>query len=255
MESWNCWTRVSYEEAVRRGGRKPIATRWVDVNKGDAATPDVRSRLVAKDFAGVRDDSFFAATPPLEALRMLLSDMMSGVSRGAEEVKMIVLDAKKAHLHAKAERDLFVALPAEAGGGYAQLVRSLYGMRDAPALWEAFAAAQLTALGFERGKSNACVYHHRRRALRCLVHGDDFVATGQLRHLEWLQQELEKTILLKRVGVLGMDPAQGACRRSASSTGCSGSPATGSGMRPTPVMPRSSRPCWAPAPVRSPRPA
>ena len=140
---------------------------------------------------------------------MLLSDMMSGVSRGAEEVKLIVLDAKKAHLHAKAERDLFVALPAEAGGGYAQLVRSLYGMRDAPALWEAYAASQLTALGFQRGRSNACVYHHRRRELRCLVHGNDFVATGQQRHLEWLQQELENTILLKRVGVLGMDPAQG----------------------------------------------
>ena len=138
------------------GGRTPIATRWVDVNKGDAATPDVRSRLVAKDFAGARDDSFFAATPPLEALRMLLSDMMSGVSSGAEEVKMIVLDAKKAYLHAKAERDLFVALPAEAGGGYAQLVRSLYGARDAPAQWEAYAAAQLTALGSQMGPAQ-CV--------------------------------------------------------------------------------------------------
>ena len=80
MEEWGCWTRAPYEEAVTCGGRKPIATRWVDVNKGDAASPDVRSRLVAKDFAGQRDDSFFAATPPLEALRMLISDMMSGSS-------------------------------------------------------------------------------------------------------------------------------------------------------------------------------
>ena len=64
MEGWKCWQRVPYEEAVRCGGRKPIATRWVDVNKGDEATPDVRSRLVAKDFAGGhRDDAFFAATP------------------------------------------------------------------------------------------------------------------------------------------------------------------------------------------------
>ena len=34
MEEWGCWTRVSYEEAVRCGGRKPIATRWVDANQG-----------------------------------------------------------------------------------------------------------------------------------------------------------------------------------------------------------------------------
>ena len=107
------------------------------MNKGDEATPDVRSRLAAKDFAGRRDDAFFAATPPLEALRLLISDLMSGVGTGAEEVKMIILDAKKAHLHAQAERALYVELPAEAGGGCARLVRSLYGTRDAPALWEA----------------------------------------------------------------------------------------------------------------------
>ena len=124
MEEWGCWTRVPYEEAVRCGGRKPIATRWVDVNKGDAASPDARSRLVAKDFAGNRDDSFFAATPPLEALRMLISYMRSGVGSGAEEVKLMILDAKKAYLHAWPERDLFVALPAAAGGGHARLVCS-----------------------------------------------------------------------------------------------------------------------------------
>ena len=89
------------------------------------------------------------------------------------------------------------------------MVRPLYGARDAPALWEAYAAAQLCALGFQRGRSNACVYFHRRRGLRCLVHGDDFVATGLLEHLEWMHHELAKTVLLKRVGVLGLDPAKG----------------------------------------------
>ena len=115
---------------------------------------------------GHRDDAFFAATPPLEALRLLISDMMSGVGTGAEEVNMIILEAKKAHLHAQAERALYIQLPAEAGGGCARLIRSIYGIRDAPGLWEAYAAAQLTALGFKRGCSNACVYFHRRRGLR-----------------------------------------------------------------------------------------
>merc|ERR1712197_86486 len=104
----------------------------------------------------------------------------------------MVLAAKKAHLHAAAGREIYILLPPEACGGCARLVRSLYGTRDAPALWEAYAAAQLQALGFERGRSNACVYYHRRRGLRCLVHGDDFVATGLAQHLEWLHQELEK---------------------------------------------------------------
>ena len=122
---------------------------------------------------------------------------------------MMILDAKKAHLHARAERDLYVELPAEAGGGCARLVLSLYGTRDAPALWEAYAATQLTALGFCRGRSNACVYWHRQRRLRCLVHGGDFVITGTGRDLEWLHQALVRTILLKKVGVLGLDTAGG----------------------------------------------
>ena len=42
-----------------------------------------------------------------------------------------------------------------------------------------------------------------------MVHGDDFVATGLGQHLEWLYKELEKTILLKRVGVLGLNAARG----------------------------------------------
>ena len=68
---------MAAEKARQRGGRKPIQTRRVDVKKGDAQTPDVRCRLVAKDFAAQRDASSFAATPPLEALRLLLSDMSS----------------------------------------------------------------------------------------------------------------------------------------------------------------------------------
>ena len=64
---------------------------------------------------------------------------------------MMILDAKKAHLHAKAARELFAALPAEAGGGCARRAGPLYGVCDAPALWEANAAAQLQARGFRMG--------------------------------------------------------------------------------------------------------
>ena len=42
-----------------------------------------------------------------------------------------------------------------------------------------------------------------------MVHGDDFVITGLAQDLEWVDQELSKTILLKRVGILGRDPTKG----------------------------------------------
>eukprot|EP00969_Alexandrium_andersonii_P115654 5114374-Alexandrium_andersonii.AAC.1 len=67
--------------------------------------PSVRSRYVAKDIAFNNGDSAFAANPPLEALRLLLSDLATlrraEVSRrrcGAR--KTFVIDARNAHLRA-----------------------------------------------------------------------------------------------------------------------------------------------------------
>ena len=75
----------------------PVSLRWVDVVKGDGST---RSRLVARDFKGLdrhRDD-FFAATPPLEAVRAVLSMAATKSSNGPVK-KVMMIDAKKAHLN------------------------------------------------------------------------------------------------------------------------------------------------------------
>ena len=44
-----------------------MPTRWVDINKGDDANPDYRSRWVAKETKFSKDEDFFAATPLQEA--------------------------------------------------------------------------------------------------------------------------------------------------------------------------------------------
>jgi hypothetical protein len=67
------WKRVPHEEAWRVKGRPPITVRWVDVNKGDDENPEIRSRLVARQIRGCNEDPMFAPTPPLEALRTVLS--------------------------------------------------------------------------------------------------------------------------------------------------------------------------------------
>ena len=63
FESKNVWQRVSIDEAWRISGRPPITVRWVDVNKGDDETPDIRSRLVARQIRGANEDPMFAPTP------------------------------------------------------------------------------------------------------------------------------------------------------------------------------------------------
>ena len=60
-------------EARRITGRPPITVRWVDVNKGDNEQPNIRSRLVARQIRQAGEEAIFAPTPPLEALRSVIS--------------------------------------------------------------------------------------------------------------------------------------------------------------------------------------
>ena len=62
-------TQMCWDET----GKEPIGTRWVDVNKGDEVNPDYRSRLVAQEIKQDKREDLFAATPPLEAKKLLLS--------------------------------------------------------------------------------------------------------------------------------------------------------------------------------------
>lgn len=62
------------ESGQTETGGKIIGTMCVDVNKGETVNLNCTSRLVGREFNVGRDDSVYAATPPLEALRMVLSN-------------------------------------------------------------------------------------------------------------------------------------------------------------------------------------
>ena len=56
------------------GSHKVIKTRWVDTNKADERSPEIRCRLVAKEVKkrnNTEEESvnFFASTPRLEAVK------------------------------------------------------------------------------------------------------------------------------------------------------------------------------------------
>jgi hypothetical protein len=121
------------------------------------------------------------------------------------DIKIEVLDARKAHLHAFADRTVFVQLPPEEAepGFCARLVRCLYGTRDAPKRWEAFLAEQLVAMGFARGRASPCCYYCAALDVRCIVHGDDFVLTGSAAALDEVKAGMHERFLLKELGRLG----------------------------------------------------
>ena len=71
----NVWVGVSADVARADPHGKLINCKFVNCNKHDAESPGVRARLVAQEVSHHGDESFYAATPPLEAKRMLLSQL------------------------------------------------------------------------------------------------------------------------------------------------------------------------------------
>ena len=123
----------------------------------------------------------FAATPPLEALKILLSLALTegiGYMKGREEEGMNIefIEIKRAYLQADARRDVYVELPQEDGqaGMCAKLKKAMYGTRDAAQSSEATYRKAHEESGFWIGKASLCVMFHPERNLRLVVHGDDF---------------------------------------------------------------------------------
>ena len=69
----NVWQKAEKADALKMGC-KVVGGRWVDVDKGDASRPDYRSRFVAKEINTGYEEGLYDSTPPLEALRWMLSE-------------------------------------------------------------------------------------------------------------------------------------------------------------------------------------
>ena len=60
-------------EAIKKSGRRPLRLKWIDVNKGDRKNYNIRSRLVCTEVRPRGVEAIFAATPPLESLRVIMA--------------------------------------------------------------------------------------------------------------------------------------------------------------------------------------
>ena len=112
-------------------GKEPLGTRWADVNKGDDVNPEYLQR-----------DDLFAATPPLEANKLLISmAVTAGIGhRGNDKkrgMKLEFIDVRRAYFRAKARRVVYIRLPMEDNepGKCGRLLKAMYGTRDAAQNW------------------------------------------------------------------------------------------------------------------------
>ena len=117
-------------------------------------------------------------------------------------MKLDIIDIKRAYFHAKARRDVYVKLCAEDDeeeGMCGRMNKSMYGTRDASQNWEEEYRETLTEFGFSRGMSSPCVFYHKGRNLRIVVHGDDFTILGHTPDLDWYRKNTRSNSDVKQI--------------------------------------------------------
>eukprot|EP00971_Amphidinium_carterae_P067100 1328201-Amphidinium_carterae.1 len=213
MRSLAVYEEVDGQVAVD-GGHALINTRWIDVNKGDSTTPNYRSRLVVQETRRVTSlqDGFetFAATPPIEALRLLLSSVVSGPVD--TDVVVLFIDISRAHLHSDIQREVYVRPPPESGlpaGRCWKLLKAMYGLKDAGACFEKKAEGVLVNMGFRVGSFSPCLYYNADAKVAVFRHGDDFVVRASRHEADKFHEELNRHLIAKKRGQLGLCPDKG----------------------------------------------
>ena len=187
-----------YTKVQRHSGMKIISTKWIDTNKGDTTDPNYRARLVGREIAMTKRDDLFAATPPLESLRYIVSTCASNQlhPEPSERYCLMSNDIKRAYFYAPSTRPIFIEIPEEDReqgdeGMVGQLNLSLYGTRDAALNWTNTFTAHLESIGFNRGAACPCNFIHEERGIALTVHGDDFTSTGKEKELQWFEAQLK----------------------------------------------------------------
>ena len=92
-----------------------MKSRWIDVKKGDDDNPNYRGRMLGKECNDREIEGLFVATPPMEALLLLLSWAATGTDGGqlftvGTGKSIMIADVSRAFFEAPAKRDICVEL-------------------------------------------------------------------------------------------------------------------------------------------------
>ena len=159
------YVRVPREVCLRKTGKAPIKTGWAETDKGQPGKPNVRARWVAKEYKTHARPELYASTPPLEALKVVLSEIATNKREGKV---LALVDVRRAYFYAPARRKVFVELPPEdyQTGDEHMCGLLRYSLYDAAQNWE----EELT-----RGSACPCVWRGRIKGedIVATVHGDD----------------------------------------------------------------------------------
>ena len=144
-------------------GRVPIKCRWVfDIKAGYEGVPErYKARLVALGCSqkpGVDFNQTFAPVVKLSTLRLILALV------AAHDLEVLQVDVKTAFLNGQLDEEIYMRQPegyvAQGHEGeVCKLMKSLYGLRQAPRAWNIELNDAIIQYGLTRSEEDQCVYH------------------------------------------------------------------------------------------------
>ena len=166
MLNFDVFEEVKMAELTPAQLETVISTRWVKTRKSDGTC---RCRIVGRGYDQVVEDpdETYASTPSLLTLKTLLT---LAVARGWH---VTLADVSTAFLHASMDGEVLVLPPVEyypSGDVVWKLKRALYGLKNAPKLWQQHLASTLGSKGFQRMKSDPNLYFHAKRKIYLLCY-------------------------------------------------------------------------------------
>ena len=188
----------------------------------DPTRKKIRSRLCAREYKTKKKGNIqralpasqlFSAMPPLEAVKVLVSIMMSvSLSNKGKSLKLRHYDISRAHFQGTGQRLIYIKLPAEdrqkcGEDKVGRLIKSMYGTQDASHIWQ-LDCVNLTCGklgGFRRGKHSAALFHHPNQDVRMAVQGDNFECLSDDDGLKHIVSLLKSKYTAEDMGTLGFE--------------------------------------------------
>ena len=173
-------------------GLHPIGVRWVDVAKNGAA----RSRLVAQYFNNSKVDiELISPTPSPPSSRWLVSELASQGGGRVGGKRPMCIDFTQEFLHGCVDLDVYTELPDEDArkkrGLIARLNKAMYGLHEAPLIWQRMVRNTMRKLAFQAPTTAQCVCYHLARRVTVVAHVDDFLCVASKEELENLLRQLQ----------------------------------------------------------------
>jgi hypothetical protein len=180
LNEFGTWKKVKLP-----AGSKQIGCKWIFVRKlnSDGSLGEYKARLTAKGYSQVEGKDFletFAPVARIQTIRIIL------VLATEYDWEIFQIDIKAAYLNGWMEEEIYMDQPPEYDdhdGKVCQLIRGLYGTKQAGNIWNKSLNKTLLKHGFRKSVADQCLYvkgdlSDRESFVLVVVYVDDILVVG-----------------------------------------------------------------------------